>query len=353
MVGVLGASSRVDADHRLVSRSWSPELPRFYFPTPGGGPPRRSRPVGGAPVSVFGALPLGDSGETLAFSWLNIMFLKHRSLGSTPLRFLLRPSAGQFKRVPTLMFRMAGVRQLSTCGHRQFSHGNLSRGVLDTVGLMQLLIVTVLVRQARHQGIGGGAAGARRGRPVQCAYIHARHSPDHPGLPGHGREHSAQLLRARASAKMGDSGRGEQEHPHRVRLSHRDERRAVHVVVAGCMELLYRPLIQGEHRLHNMECAIACSTSSSTPYALSPWSSVHRAQGETRRGRAGSRKGATEIAIAPNSSGTTLLLQQQGQWESLLFAIQRVHVSGGESRAGHRVGGAIELFGNRLLPFGV
>ncbi|KAK2844049.1 hypothetical protein Q5P01_010708 [Channa striata] len=28
-------------------------------------------------------------------------------------------------------------------------------------------------------------------------------------------------------------------------------------VVAGCMELLYRPLIQEEHRLHNMECAIA------------------------------------------------------------------------------------------------
>lgn len=28
-------------------------------------------------------------------------------------------------------------------------------------------------------------------------------------------------------------------------------------VIAGCMELLYRPLIRDEQRLHNMECAIA------------------------------------------------------------------------------------------------
>lgn len=28
-------------------------------------------------------------------------------------------------------------------------------------------------------------------------------------------------------------------------------------VVAGCMELLYRPLIRNAHRLHNIECAIA------------------------------------------------------------------------------------------------
>ncbi|KAK2814381.1 hypothetical protein Q5P01_000570 [Channa striata] len=95
-------------------------------------------------------------------------------------------------------------------------------------------------------------------------------------------------------------------------------------VVAGCMELLYRPLIQDEHRLHNMECAIAVFNI--VIYAMYVVTMVltstvlKEKQDEVR---AGSRKDATEIAIAPNSSRQPLLLQQQGQWESLLFAIQR------------------------------
>ncbi|KAK2814611.1 hypothetical protein Q5P01_000064 [Channa striata] len=100
---------------------------------------------------------------------------------------------------------------------------------------------------------------------------------------------------------MGDSGgEGEQEHPHRVRLSHRDERRAVHVRRRGLHGAAVQALIQGEHRLHNMECAIAVFN---IVIAICVVTMVLRppCSGETRRGR-GQRKGATEIAIAPNSS---------------------------------------------------
>ncbi|KAK2813037.1 hypothetical protein Q5P01_000902 [Channa striata] len=152
---------------------------------------------------------------------------------------------------------------------------------------------------------------------------------------------------ATSKRKMDDSRRGaEQEHPHRVRLSHRDERRAVHVRAAGCMELLYRPLIQDEHRLHNMECAIAVfNIAIYAMYVVTMVLTPTVLKEKQDEVRAGSRKDATEIAIAPNSSRQPLLLQQQGQWESLLFAIQRVHVNG--ERVAYRViesAGAIELF---------
>ncbi|KAK2814411.1 hypothetical protein Q5P01_000539 [Channa striata] len=94
--------------------------------------------------------------------------------------------------------------------------------------------------------------------------------------------------------------------------------------VAGCMELLYRPLIQDEHRLHNMECAIAVfNIAIYAMYVVTMVLTPTVLKEKQDEVRAGSRKDATEIAIAPNSSRQPLLLQQQGQWESLLFAIQR------------------------------
>ncbi|KAK2819411.1 hypothetical protein Q5P01_024972 [Channa striata] len=113
---------------------------------------------------------------------------------------------------------------------------------------------------SRHGTRGSAVApgGRPAGQAVRSAYIHARHSPDHPGLPGHGREHSAQLLRCHEQAPRWAT-RSEASKSTRTVFACLIVM-SVELfmsVVAGCMELLYRPLIQGEHRLHNMECAIA------------------------------------------------------------------------------------------------
>ncbi|KAK2811400.1 hypothetical protein Q5P01_000230 [Channa striata] len=105
--------------------------------------PADPRPPEGAPASVFDALPLGDSGRDPGLLLVEHHVPEAQVAGSTP-PASPPPSAEPDQTGPYLMFTQAGVRQLSTCGHRQFSHGNLSRSALDTVGLMQLLIATVL-----------------------------------------------------------------------------------------------------------------------------------------------------------------------------------------------------------------
>ncbi|KAK2811293.1 hypothetical protein Q5P01_000253 [Channa striata] len=144
---------------------------------------------------------------------------------------------------------------------------------------------------------------------------------------------------------MGDSeARSEQEHPHRVRLSHRDERRAVHVRRRGLHGAAVQALIQGEHRLHNMECAIAVfniviAICVVTMVLRPPCSRRNKARSR------GQRKGATEIAIAPNSSRDNASTTAAGAVGILTI---RNPAGSCERRVacGSSVGGAIELFRN-------
>ncbi|KAK2814251.1 hypothetical protein Q5P01_000698 [Channa striata] len=123
-------------------------LQRFveHFERRQGGPPRRSPgPSEGAPVSVFDALPLGDSGRDPG-----LLLVEHHVPEAQVARVHAAPlspppSAGaRFKRVPTSCSRKRreAVEHLRT---QAVQPRNLSRSALDTVGLMQLLIVTVLV----------------------------------------------------------------------------------------------------------------------------------------------------------------------------------------------------------------
>ncbi|KAK2814252.1 hypothetical protein Q5P01_000699 [Channa striata] len=182
---------------------------------------------------------------------------------------------------------------------------------------------------SRHgtRGYGGGAErGAERGRPeYEYAYIHAGIALITLGCLAMVVSIVLSFFAATSKRKMDDRGEEPSKSTRTVFACLIVMNAELFMsVVAGCMELLYRPLIQDEHRLHNMECAIAVFniviyamyvvTMVLTPTVLK------EKQDEVR---AGSRKDATEIAIAPNSSRQPLLLQQQGQWESLLFAIQR------------------------------
>ncbi|KAK2813505.1 hypothetical protein Q5P01_000789 [Channa striata] len=162
---------------------------------------------------------------------------------------------------------------------------------------------------SRHgtRGYGGGAErGAERGRPeYEYAYIHAGIALITLGCLAMVVSIVLSFFAATSKRKMDDSGGEEPSKSTRTVFACLIVMNVelFMSVVAGCMELLYRPLIQDEHRLHNMECAIAVFNI--VIYAMYVVTMVltstvlKEKQDEVR---AGSRKDATEIAIAPNSS---------------------------------------------------
>ncbi|KAK2812294.1 hypothetical protein Q5P01_000049 [Channa striata] len=230
----------------------------------------------------------------------------------------------------------------------------MQRGRAGIAGGFDSLISTgkeLFGSKLRH-GTRGYGGGAERGRPeYEYAYIHAGIALITLGCLAMVVSIVLSFFAAtRASARWTTRRRGaEQEHPHVFACLIVMNVELFMSVVAGCMELLYRPLIQDEHRLHNMECAIAVFNIAITPcMRCHHGPHAHRAQGETRRGPRGQPQGRHRDRHCPKLlPGQPLLLQQQGQWESLLFAIQRVHVNG--ERVAYRViesAGAIELFRN-------
>ncbi|KAK2844046.1 hypothetical protein Q5P01_010705 [Channa striata] len=134
------------------------------------------------------------------------------------------------------------------------------------------------------------------------------------------------------------------------------------LITLGCLAMVvsivlsfFAATTKHEHRLHNMECAIALfNIVIYVMYVVTMVLMSTVLKEKQDEVRTGSRKDATEIAIA----GQPLLLQQQGQWESLLFAIQHVHVNrepnctASELRTGSRVSQCHRaLLKTRLLPF--
>lgn len=158
---------------------------------------------------------------------------------------------------------------------------------------------------SRH-GTRGYGGGAERGRPeYEYAYIHAGIALITLGCLAMVVSIVLSFFAATSKRKMDDSGGEEPSKSTRTVFACLIVMNVelFMSVVAGCMELLYRPLIQDEHRLHNMECAIAVFNI--VIYAMYVVTMVltstvlKEKQDEVR---AGSRKDATEIAIAPNSS---------------------------------------------------
>ncbi|KAK2811401.1 hypothetical protein Q5P01_000231 [Channa striata] len=115
-------------------------------------------------------------------------------------------------------------------------------------------------QQARDQGYGRWRGGRRAGRPEHeyAADIHAGIALITLGCLAMVVSIVLSFFAATSKRKMDDRG----EEPSK---STRTVFACLIVMnaelfmsaAAGCMELLYRPLIQDEHRLHNMECAIA------------------------------------------------------------------------------------------------
>ncbi|KAK2813527.1 hypothetical protein Q5P01_000769 [Channa striata] len=162
---------------------------------------------------------------------------------------------------------------------------------------------------SRHgtRGYGGGAErGAERGRPeYEYAYIHAGIALITLGCLAMVVSIVLSFFAATSKRKMDDSGGEEPSKSTRTVFACLIVMNVelFMSVVAGCMELLYRPLIQDANTgCTTWSAPSPCSTSHLRHVRCHHGPHVHRAQGETRRGPRGSRKGATEIAIAPNSS---------------------------------------------------